>query len=718
MRAYRWIKNFGFGLVGVLIMSMTVLQAGTVIRGTVTTEEGEVLPYANIYLEGGLDGTISDQAGVFEFTTEQSGPAVVVCQFMGYRKWTQSIDLAAPVYRLAIVMRASVLSRDTIWVEAGSYRAADEEHVTLSSLDVVRTPGAAADLFWAIKSFPGLQQVDEGAGLFVRGGDVTENIITLDDAVIRHPYKFESPTGGFFGCFSPFLLKGTFFSSGGYSALWGNALSSALAMESREIPHQPSLNFGLGLAAESGALSLPLINEKLGLNFSGNHSNTEMLFRLNHTRDDFIHYPSSYDLNLNLIWQITSSRQLKLFVYQSQDKVGASVDNPDYATFYQGDGESRFYNLRYRDGDRHRQIKSNLAWSDYRNRMDMAALDLDFHDRQLQYRLTREGYFSSGLVWRTGGELFYNLTDVRGTVPQDEDNFDPLAPVKRFDTDYRSWNPAGFSEWEWIRAGIKSTAGIRLSRESQSGQWMLDPRVSLVRSIRSIWNLSLAWGIFHQIPDAEYYDDWVGNSDLDPMRAMHYIVGISRQSDESIVRVEGYYKRYTHLIQEDSLLNYINDGHGYAWGMDVFIKHSWGPFSGRFSYSFLKARRYWLDAPRISSPEFDIPHNLNLVLNLNLPAGFGLGGRMQYASGKPYTSGPDRYHDCRVPPFFKCDLTLTWMGELIASTRTTFYLAVSNLTDRENIFDYYYSQDFLRRSARCSSFDRSIYFGLVWDWSY
>ena len=40
--------------------------------------------------------------------------------------------------------------------------------------------------------------------MFVRGGDVAETRVFINEAVVLAPYKNESPTGGFFGAFDPF----------------------------------------------------------------------------------------------------------------------------------------------------------------------------------------------------------------------------------------------------------------------------------------------------------------------------------------------------------------------------------------------------------------------------------------------------------------------------------------------------------------------------------
>src|SRR5262249_58175446 len=92
----------------------------------------------------------------------------------------------------------------------------------------VRPPGAAADLMRALQTLPGVAQIDEGAGLYVRGGDSSEVLVLLDDAVVFHPYRAETPGGGLFGSVEPFLLEGASFATGGFSARWGNALSAVL----------------------------------------------------------------------------------------------------------------------------------------------------------------------------------------------------------------------------------------------------------------------------------------------------------------------------------------------------------------------------------------------------------------------------------------------------------------------------------------------------------
>jgi outer membrane cobalamin receptor len=689
------------------------------IKGIVFDDHNKPLPFANIFLKGRMEGSVSDSLGKFAFKTKAVGKVTLVASFIGYRAFEKELELK-PGSMIAIKIKLSQteIKGKSLMVTASAFTAAEEgEGVTLTAMDVVRTPGAAADLFWAIKSLPGLQQVEEGAGLFVRGGDVSETVVLLDGAVINHPYKYESPTGGFFGTFNPFLLKGTFFSSGGFSAQYGNALSGALAMESLDLPDQRALGFGLGLAAESIYLGVPIIDDKFGVTLSGNYSNTDMMFELNRCSKDFSQYPFSYDLNLNSVYKINPQSQLKLFAYRAVDKVGVEIDDPDYSEQFHGNNANEFYNLKYTNLLQKKFLmQANLAFSNFQRELSLGVMNLDFEDRLVQARIIGESELFKGYTFRAGIEWFRNRTRISGRVTQAELDLSPTAPTDQVDTEYSSDRTAQFVEVElFAPLGIRVTPGLRGEYESISQRYILDPRLSLIYSLTANSNLTASWGRYHQFPEPSYYDPSVGNPQLSAMNSNHYIIGYAFQQQNKMFRLEGYYKNYSDLLLEDERLNYSNDGHGYATGIDAFAKNSYGRFSGWISYSWLKARRKWLDSPALTSPYFDITHNLTMVLNASLPKNLAMGLSFRYATGKPYTPAPGQYHQARVPDYMKLDLTLSYLTSFFEKNLTVFYLAVSNLDGRINIFDYRYSPDYQRRDAVESSFGRSLYFGVSFN---
>ena len=686
----------------------------SVIKGKITDNRNHPLAYANVFIVETLEGTISDAEGNFTFTCKKAGRFTLTCSYIGYKKFVKSINVTpGKTIQINISLKPEAIKMKGLVVTASSFTAADKEGVTLTSMDVIRTPGTSADVFWAVKSFPGLQQVEEGAGLFVRGGDVSETAVYLDGAMINHPYKYESPTGGFFGTFSPFLLKGTYFSSGGYSAKYGNALSGVLAMESQDIPLKRIIGIGAGLAAESAYIAVPVKKNKLGFSFSGNLSDTKLLFKLNQSKKNFSQYPESFDLNFNTVFKPNPNTKLKLFLFRQDDKIGVEVDDPDYSTYFHGDGSNRLYNLQLTTLAFGKfLIHANAAISDFIHSSLAGMLNINTNDRLIQSRINAEYIVNSGLTLRAGFEFLQLLTKISGTVPLTEDDFNPDASYINIDTDYKSSRFAGFAECEYITPfGFILIPGIRAEKESLSDQNSIDPRISAILPLTANINLTAAFGTYNQIPRAEYFDPYAGNPHLKAMHSSHAILGFVYKKKDKIFRIETYYKNYSDLILKDQTLNYTNKGEGFARGIDLFVKNRIGNISGWISYSFLKARRKWMDLPVPASPYFDITNNLTAVVTADLPHHLSAGMSFRYATGKPYTPGPGLYNTERVPPYEKIDINLSWIHSFFGNDMTVVYAAVSNLLGRINVFDYKYSSDFQCRAAVKSSFGRSFYFG-------
>jgi len=281
------------------------------------------------------------------------------------------------------------------------------------------------------------------------------------------------------------------------------------------------------------------------------------------------------------------------------------------------------------------------------------------------------------------------------------------------DTDYRSGVGSAFLEAQFaVDDRVILTPGLRADHESLSKETTVDPRLSAVFELTENVRLRAAAGTYHQYPEPPFYDENIGNPGLGPMAAIHYIGGAEYRNERDMVRVEVYHKEYDRLLLEDDSLNYVNEGYGYAKGADVFLKKGLGRFNGWISYSYLMARRKEGEFTELTSPDFDITHNLTAILNLEASTRFHMGTSFRCATGKPYTPYFNQHNTRRVPRYVRLDLNLTYLHTSFPGTLTVFYLAVSNLLDRINVFDYRYSSDYSQREPVESSFGRSVYFGV------
>ena len=704
------------GLSAMLLASWPppAIAARTVITGFVRAGSGEPLPYANVFFSDGFEGTMADSDGEYVLLPKTFGQREIVASYIGRETTRRTITIVeGDSLHVEIIMRESPIVMPAIVSEASAYTVGDDEGVTLTSLDVVRTPGAAADVFRALQTFPGLAQVDEGAGLYVRGGDISETLTLLDRATVVYPYRYASPTGGFFGMFDPFLLDGIHFSTGGFPARWGNALSGVVDLRSLGVVEKKTLGTTVSLAAISAMGAIP-VNNRWGVRFAGNRTHTEALFRVNGGLQDFGQVPESTDGSVSIIGRVAETGVLKLFTFQSNDDIGVAFDSPAYDGQYDGNGRTRLANATYAQlfGDK-LLLETSLSASGYRQFSQLGALDLTNDDNVRKARLDTRYEVGERLQFRLGGEAVRRASDISGTVPVDENDFSPAAETDTFETRYRSVRAGGY-----IETSVRPTSrllvnlGVRADYETNTEEVTQDPRLSIVLQTSRHGGLRLAYGIYHQTPDPGYFDPYVGNPDLHSMQATHYIVGYDYQRDAFRFRVESYYKRYEDLLLDDDDVNITNNGVGDARGVDVFLKGNAGFVEGRVAYSYLEARRRESDKLRLVPADFDITHTLNVVALFPMPWRLEYSMGYRYATGRPYTPAADAHNSARLPTYERIDMALSKLHSFGDGNLTVFFVSVSNIFDEENIQGYIYAPDFSERTTVKNYFDRSFYFGV------
>ena len=225
-------------LLFILVANIDKAFGQAVISGKVFSNKQPV-PGASITLKDTYDGTTSDSSGNFKFSTTEKGDHIIIITAVSYRPYEQRISLTNQPVSLEISLKEEVTELNAVVVTAGTFEAGDKKRAAvLSSIDIATTAGSNADISAALKTLPGTQQVGEQEGLFVRGGAGYETKQYIDGNLVNNPYFSSVPDIASRGRFSPFLFKGTVFSTGGYSAMYGQALSSVLLLESIDLPEK------------------------------------------------------------------------------------------------------------------------------------------------------------------------------------------------------------------------------------------------------------------------------------------------------------------------------------------------------------------------------------------------------------------------------------------------------------------------------------------------
>ncbi|MBK5269644.1 MAG: TonB-dependent receptor, partial [Bacteroidia bacterium] len=261
-------------LICVVIFALIVIHLNSqiIIQGKVKDNKGKPIPGASISLKNTYDGAVADSIGNYKFTTSEKGGQTFIATNIGYKTYEQLITIDTVQFVIDVVLKEELSELKAVTVISGSFAAGDTKRAAtvLNSIDVATVGGGNADITSAVKTLPGAQQIGEQEGLFVRGGTGYETKQFIDGTLVNNPYFSSIPDLATRGRFSPFLFKGTVFSTGGYSALYGQALSSALILESIDLPEQSAANFSLSPIIVGGGFQELAKNKKSswGVNYS------------------------------------------------------------------------------------------------------------------------------------------------------------------------------------------------------------------------------------------------------------------------------------------------------------------------------------------------------------------------------------------------------------------------------------------------------------------
>ena len=221
------------------------LNAQSTINGIVTNQKGVVVVGANVYLEGTYDGSTTDEEGRFSFETSETGSQTLIISYLSYDTYTMLGDVSF-MKDLNIKLKDDVNALDAVVLSAGTFAAGDNSKVNaLKPLDVVTTASALGDFVGALQTLPGTTTVAEDGRLFVRGGEADETQIFIDGIRVFTPYAPTTNNTPTRGRYSPFLFDGITFSTGGYSAEYGQALSSVLLLSTIDEPDQEKTDIGI-----------------------------------------------------------------------------------------------------------------------------------------------------------------------------------------------------------------------------------------------------------------------------------------------------------------------------------------------------------------------------------------------------------------------------------------------------------------------------------------
>jgi hypothetical protein len=698
----------------ILGIILQVAQAQTQIKGKITSTSGETLAGVNVYIKNTYDGTSTDAEGKYSFRTSETGTYALVATFVGYKSLETQVDLKGEALEINLKLQEERNELNTVVITAGSFEASDErKSVVLRPLDIFTTAGANADIAVAVQTLPGVQRVGNEEGLFVRGGSAGETKTIIDGTIVENPFYSSTPDVPQRSRFSPALFKGTSFSTGAYSAQYGQALSSVMILNTKDLPDSSKLD--IGLMAVGGYVTKTQRWKNTSLVAEGMYANLGLLFKLIPQNIEwpaipqsangsiiFKHKPdenSIFKLHSNYAWSKSALRYRDFENIDQVNTFGITNNNVYVNSFYQ---------KAFQEG---KWIATGGASYSYNH--DDISLNADQvtrYQERLQARGTLSRSIGEGSTLLAGGEV-HQYTFGNSFNENKQQLTDTYI--------------AAFTETEtYITRKLATRLGVRSEYSTLLNSFNVAPRASVAYKTGDYSQVSLAYGKFFQNPENRYL---LANQNLTFEKAAHYIMNYQIMKNKRTFRAEAYYKHYANLVREYGQLpfdpNYHrqpsaetdNSGFGYARGVDIFWRDqtTFDNIDYWVSYSFLDTKRNYQNFLTEAMPSFASRHNVSVVSKKYISAISSLVSvSYNFASGRPYYNpNADGFMRDFTKAYHSLNLNISYLTQ-IRGNFTVIFASINNALGTRNVFGYRYTADGARRMPIGQPADRGIFLGM------
>jgi hypothetical protein len=304
------------------------------------TNTKEPIEFANVINKKNNAGASTDEKGNFTFLVDE-GKIELQVSYIGYR--TEVIDVS--VENEDLFVQIPLVKTDVLLQEVSVYSktldtltSKSVSSVSLQSKRIEQISGLLPDVFRSIQLLPGIAVNNEYSAKFnVRGGNYDENLVLVNGTQIYEPFHLKEAENASVGIFNINLMNNVEMITGGFSAMYGDRLSSVLNIEYREgNKDKMASSATLSLTNLDGLIEGPIGSQGsflLGVRKSYLEYALSML-----GADDYAK-PAFYDLQGILTYSLSSSNKIQLkFIHSGDD----FTSNPGYKSSSPISGKGTF----------------------------------------------------------------------------------------------------------------------------------------------------------------------------------------------------------------------------------------------------------------------------------------------------------------------------------------------------------------------------------------
>ncbi|MDO9153147.1 MAG: DUF4249 family protein [Paludibacter sp.] len=291
------------------------------ISGTITdANTGESLIGTSITVKNlASTGVTTNAYGYFSLTLPEAKYTFVI-SYLGYETIVLPLNLNEnKVFNFKLIPNSQQLSDIEIIAQRKNHNITSNE-IGMEKLEVkeiakIPVLFGEADIMKTLKLTPGIKSVGEGSGgMFVRGGNNSQNLILLDEATVYNADHLL----GFFSTFNSDAIKDIQMFKGTAPAEYGGRISSVLDVKMNDGNNQDyQVGGGIGLISSRLNVEGPIAKGKSSFLVTARRTYADLFLKL--SPNDLINSNQLYfyDLNVKMNYIINDKNRLYLSGYSN-----------------------------------------------------------------------------------------------------------------------------------------------------------------------------------------------------------------------------------------------------------------------------------------------------------------------------------------------------------------------------------------------------------------
>lgn len=315
------MKARGLVIISILTVASNIYAQTFKVSGVVRdASTREPMVFASALVLETRQGTVTDDNGKFVIDLP-AGDYRIQCSYVGYKTGIVAISVRGNIHVDVALNSIDILLQDmTVYSNREISEGTQEEVSTLSlqSQTIVSITSMIADVLRSVQMLPGVSNDNELSAKFnVHGGDFNENLVLVDGMQVYEPYHIKEASNVSLGIFDVDMIKKMDLMTGGFSARYGDKMSSVLSIDYRE----GSKDRVRGQASLSLTDADALIEGPLGSNGSfiigARESYTQFVMKMMNQSPDL--HISFYDAQGVLAYRLAPQHKLSLLFIRAGD---------------------------------------------------------------------------------------------------------------------------------------------------------------------------------------------------------------------------------------------------------------------------------------------------------------------------------------------------------------------------------------------------------------